>query len=282
MAPETNEWSFYANAQSLLPFHGMQLVGTAARTVIGERRIFLDLSTSGERSSIAYEYGTRLGYLVARDAAVAEGHVPFGLRALLRLPPNEAALFDGGLLAEFLAGESFSQRTFSYQKYGLAGDAALKGPWGGEIRGRGFAGLLRSKGRLPSDVPFDAQETGALRLDFRNKMALRYERLLAGNFELLAPIPGVSATSDTLFLAARHLRMGLFFDAGRGWRASAHAGEALAASGVTIKLPMGGDVSGAGSIVYGGFSLDVVVAKFLDGTWKRAPSVLLTLSQIQY
>jgi hypothetical protein len=197
------------------------------------------------------------------------GHYTIGA-AFKVVPPGffKVCGFNNSIDAEYAPLQL--SKEFSYERY--------KGQISGQcnvgqniaIGVRLFRGLLRTSDEVPVTSFFrinDMTEAG-VRIDRGHLKPAR--SLVTGGGQLSGPL--LLPLSGSSFLLANRLRLVGFYDIGRSYQATRDA--EYRAGGIAVKLPLGGDLTGAGSISVSSVSLTTILYTKNDEDVSRSPSVL--------
>jgi hypothetical protein len=275
-APHSEDWTGMARYQSLVTVGGFGLLADLERRLSGDSSLQLEISRQQlNRSS---DLTANVGIEAFLPAGAAD-QLHFPLR--LSLGYYDLSSWDGRL--RFGAESELSYVApdlapdFSYQRLEVLANLMVEPlHWLG-LMGRAFYGELSGSGPLPNGVYIDPQATNGayIRIDDFDRERLAATRLIGGTLELRSKIPFLRSRADAGILVASRARLALFADAGH-LRGPYLADEAeLKAYGFGARLPLGGDISGAGTVVFTNLNLDLVWRSEVGGVVDQTPSILL-------
>lgn len=189
------------------------------------------------------------------------------------VPPGFFKLcgFNNAMESEYAPSEL--SKSFSYQrhKWQLSGQCNV-GPnvsFGGRI----FRGFVITDDNIPVSTLFrinDVQEA-MVRID-RNDLKPSHSILTTSahiSGPLFLPLPGSS------LLLANRLRLQGFYDFGRSFESMSDVD--YRASGLTLKLPLGGELTGAGTFSVTNLAITAILYSNSDGDISRKPSLLFDM-----
>jgi hypothetical protein len=165
-------------------------------------------------------------------------------------------------------------KNFTYTRLKAVVSGGCNMGWNIFLGARAFRGLISGTGSLPEATLFrinDMQEA-MIRVD-RNDL-LPTHSIISGSAHISAPFPSILPGTG-MFLANR-LRANGFYDFGRSLER--HDTAEYRASGVGLKLPIGGDLTGSGSLTVSSLSFTTVLFSSSAGEINRRPSFLFDIS----
>lgn len=140
------------------------------------------------------------------------------------------------------------------------------------LAARVFRGAVDAEGEVPDVALFKPQELKEARLRLDRTGVTKSKQILSGNtdfyFPFYFPLP-----SDTLVLS-RQMRWQLFYDVGRDLEQALD----LSAAGFGFLIPLGGDVSGAGSLAFTRLTALAILYSRVGSETSRKPSVIFDLT----
>jgi hypothetical protein len=180
--------------------------------------------------------------------------------------------FNNSLESEYAPKELSKHFSYERHKAQLSGQCNV-GPnisFGARI----FRGFIRTDDEVPVTSLFrinDMQEA-MIRID-KGQLPLS-RSLISASAQLSGPML-LPLSGSTMFLANR-LRIQGFYDVGRSFQPEPTAD--YRAAGLTLKLPIGGDLTGSGSISVTSLSFTTVLYSNNNGEISRRPSFLFDIS----
>lgn len=271
-----------APAERLGAFEIRQRFNAADSAILGD--ISVDQEYDGSRISEAS--------LVRTPLFVGEPHVSIGLKGRNRQQVGRSRLTHqtgaftltlkpagGGRVCGYnISGEIEKAPRqladdFSYERRmgQVTGDCALSTRTNLSLRLFGGE-LTRAGGEVPDSARFRASNLKEAKLRLDKRSLELTEKLTALTTDLTLPLY-LPLPSNTLVLS-RQLRWRLFYDVGRAHQPR----HDYRTSGAGITMPLGGDLSGAGSLALTRLTLLGIFYTNVDGVVSRKPSVVFDLT----
>ena len=151
-----------------------------------------------------------------------------------------------------------------------------------DLYSRLFVGDSQSSEVLPDGAYFDPQEVeeAGMRVDEFDRRSLLSEKIMAATFEWRPYIPYLKADVDAFAIVTSKARLAVFADWATAQSAINQETIRLFDYGIGVRIPIGGDVGGAGTAVFGGIAADVVLQSRVNDRVTKKPSLLFSMYRV--